>query len=525
MIKVISSNQYKEALDLIVAATRRSVSKTQCESISIDELDTCNSILIAIGPDELMGRKIIKWIKRKPRKLILLGSLPEALINFLQFEKIEWPNQIENWHNSPPSPLHNFSESKAIIQYQKKIEELNLNLWRRPMERFDFADEWNNMGYGAIRFDDSIWSLAMPLRAKSSTELAALLINDESFFSYASLSNNSNYSVLWFNRYVGPIDSFEWRIIEIFIAHYQFEKLPCYPVVKEIPFEFDAAITMRLDCDENVASAKPLFDKYKNMNIPFSLAIHTSAFNVERDRLIVNDVIKHKGSILSHSNTHAPQWGGCYENAKKDALESKELLESEVNIKVRYAVSPFHQTPLYALRALLDVGYDGCVGGIICNDPDFLMARGGCLHDIKDSFVGHSQQVMLHGDCILEGNQPLKIYQSSFDHAFETQTLFGYLDHPFSERYQYGWKDEASRIKIHEDFIRYIKTKAKNPIFLSEENALDFIKLKSNIFISQEKNRFYVNTSDFKADNKNYLSFAIEYKNKTLKAENELILE
>jgi hypothetical protein len=519
MIKILCSDQYKESLDLIVAATRRSVSKTQSESISIDEIDTCKSVLISISPNESMAEKIIDWIKKKPRKLILFGSLPDILINFLQFKKVDWPNETSNWQTSLSAPLHNFSESRGVIQYQKLIEQFKLNTWRRPMERFDFASEWNNMGYGAIKLDDSIWSLAMPLKANASSELAVLMIDSKPFFSYASLSNDSNYSILWFNRHVGPIDSFEWRIIEIFLAHYRFETLPCYPVIKEIPFNYDAAITMRLDCDENVASSQLLFEKYKAMNIPFSLAIHTSSFNEERDLSIVNEVIRNKGSILSHSTTHAPQWGGSYENAKREAFVSRELIEKLAGIYVRYAVSPFHQTPYYALKALSDIGYEGCIGGIICNDPDFLIGRGGCLSQIRDGFIGHSQQIMLHGDCILEGTQPLKVYWESFDLAYESQTLFGFLDHPFSERYQYGWKDEATRIKIHEDFIRYIKTKAKNPIFLSEEQALDFIKLKSSLLINQDKDEFYLDAPDLKKDHNYFLSFAIEYHNKTLKAE------
>src|SRR5690606_27172436 len=112
---------------------------------------------------------------------------------------------------------------------------------------------------------------------------------------------------------------------------------------------------------------------------------------------------------------------------------------------VPYAVSPFHQSPQYALEALCDVGYSGCIGGIIRNDPEFLLARGGELAGFPVGFIGHSQQCMLHGDCLLEAGDPLAIYKMAFDQALETRSLFGYLDHPFSERYQYGWVDEESR--------------------------------------------------------------------------------
>jgi len=523
MIKVISSDRYSEALSLLVSAIQRSVSKSQCENASIHEIKECNSILVAIAPDEFMGQKIIEWLQEKPRKLILLGSLPDNLINFLQFKKVAWPNKPDAWHSSMPAPLHGFSESAAVIQYQQCIEDLKLKRWRRPLERFDFANEWNNMGYGAVRLDHTIWSLAAPLKSNASSELASVLINNETCFSYASIHNEDQSSVLWFNRYVGPIDSFEWRIVENFISHYRFDVLPCYPVIKEIPWGYDAAITMRLDCDENVSSAQSLFEMYKAMDIPFSLAIHTSSFNQERDQPIVFDVLKHQGSILSHSSTHAPNWGGSYETAKREASDSKIFIEKITDTKIRYAVSPFHQTPSYALKALADVGYDGCVGGIIRNDPDFLMARGGSISNINEDFIGHSQQVMLHGDCVLEGNRPLKIYEQSFDYAYESQTLYGFLDHPFSDRYQYGWQDEASRIKTHQDFIKYIKIKAENPIFLSEEDALDFLRLKSNINIKHDNVEFYLRGCDSMSGHRQILNVALDYQNKIFKGQDGVL--
>ena len=519
MIHVISSKNYSEACSLLVAAIRRSVSKSQCKSIQVHEIKECDNVLVAIAPDEFMGKKIIEWLHKKPRKLILLGSLPDSLIDFLQFKKTVWPDKPDTRFSSMPAPLHEFAESSSVIQYQKLMEQLNLKSWQRPLERFDFADEWNNMGYGAVRFDQSIWSLAIPLKSKASSELASVLLDNKYLFSYATIHNEDQYSVLWFNRYVGPIDSFEWRIVENFISHYRFDILPCYPVIKEIPWGYDAAITMRLDCDENVASAQLLFDAYKAMNIPFSLAIHTSSFNHNRDSAILHDVLRNRGSILSHSSTHPANWGGSYENAKKEAFDSKIFIEKLTGTKIRYAVSPFHQTPSYALQALYDEGYDGCIGGIIRNDPDFLMARGGLLSKMNERFVGHSQQVMLHGDCILGGDQPLKIYHQSFDYAYESQTLYGFLDHPFSDRYQYGWENENSRIKTHQDFIQYIKTKAKKPIFLSEEDALDFLKLKSNINIKQDKEGFFLMAFDEISGANQILNFSIEYRNKVFKGE------
>jgi hypothetical protein len=158
---------------------------------------------------------------------------------------------------------------------------------------------------------------------------------------------------------------------------------------------------------------------------------------------------------------------------------SAALIQDVLGLRPRYAVSPFHQTPPYALQALSDAGYDGCIGGIIRNDPEFVIGRGGALADLPPGFIGHSQQCMLHGDCVLAQGDPLAIFKQAFDLAFETNTLFGYLDHPFSSRYSYGWSDEPARIAVHEQFIAYMKSRAAKPLFMTEDAAMDFIRYKS----------------------------------------------
>ena len=94
---------------------------------------------------------------------------------------------------------------------------------------------------------------------------------------------------------------------------------------------------------------------------------------------ILRELAAEDGGILSHTATHAPNWGGRYESALQEARDSKAAIERVIDRPVQYVVSPFHQTPAYALDALVDSGYTGCIGGIIRNDPEFLFARGGCV--------------------------------------------------------------------------------------------------------------------------------------------------
>ena len=61
-------------------------------------------------------------------------------------------------------------------------------------------------------------------------------------------------------------------------------------------------MTMRLDCDEEISTARELFELYKKHHVPFSLAIKTSLdLNGEHRRLIY-DVIESGGAIVSHSH-------------------------------------------------------------------------------------------------------------------------------------------------------------------------------------------------------------------------------
>jgi hypothetical protein len=219
--------------------------------------------------------------------------------------------------------------------------------------------------------------------------------------------------------------------------------------------------------------------------------------------------------VLSHTATHAPNWGGSYAAALGEGLESADLLRDVISESVRYAVSPFHQTPDYALQGLVDAGYAGCIGGIIRNDPDFLLARGGVLAGMPDGFVGHSQQCMLHGDCMLQGDDPLAIFKQAFDQAMDSATLFGYLDHPFSERYAYGWESEVQRVQAHTDLIAYIRSRSVQPVFMNENVAMDFLQMKGRVHLIETNDGFATSSTT----NSGALQLAIDFKNEVVSAQ------
>lgn len=112
---------------------------------------------------------------------------------------------------------------------------------------------------------------------------------------------------------------------------------------------------------------------------------------------------------------------------------------------------------------------------------------------------------------MLADGDPLAIFKAAFDRALETRTLFGYLDHPFSERYAYGWPNEASRIKAHRDLIAYIRSKTLNTRFMDEGEAMDFLRARSDIRLLPTKAGFKIKLPTVGAT-----GFGVEYRGKLL---------
>ncbi|MFP1908935.1 polysaccharide deacetylase [Lonsdalea quercina] len=519
MIGVLYGWKSRTSGELVLAALRRSVTFSNAEQVALWDLPQHN-FLLAISPDEGQGQALLAWLANGPRKLILFGRLPHCLLQHFGMIPYAWPEPTETWARSPSAASGNFAQSEALIHYLPRGEVLGAHNWERPLERFDFTDEWNNLGFGAVRAEGTPWSLTAPLRAPERAELANVQLKDKVLASYCALFDESESSILWVNREVGPIDSFEWRMVENFISSWRHEVLPCLPIISEIPSGYDAAITMRLDCDEDIASARPLWAAYCEANVPLSLAIHTNNLPNDEHSAFLREFLAEGGALLSHTATHAPDWGGSYDAAHWEGIESRTKIEQACGVRVEYAVSPFHQSPDYALAALCDVGYRGCIGGIIRNDPAFLIARGGELAHLPKGFVGHSQQSMLHGDCMLTDGDPLAVFKRAFDRAYQTRTLFGYLDHPFSTRYQYGWPDEKTRVTAHQDFISYIREHAEQPLFLDECRAMDFLRYRAAVQLRHEERGIVAYVPETGDD----LKLAVEFRGSTYEISHGVVL-
>jgi hypothetical protein len=277
----------------------------------------------------------------------------------------------------------------------------------------------------------------------------------------------------------------EWRVVETFFDEHRADELPCLASLAEIPADYRGAVCARLDCDEAVASAAPLCELYQSHGVPLSLAVLTGQARAEADVGLLRHVIAAGGSVVSHSVRHEPNWGGSYERASQEAGESRAWIERHLPkaAPVRHAVSPFHQNPEYAVRALADCGYEGFIGGSIACDPEFLLGRAGRAPFVDQRIVSLSAQCMMHGDCFHRQGNSIDVYRQSFATHVAAHSIFGYLDHPFSERYQYGWQSETERIAAHRDLIAHI---ARQPDvwWASIERVFDFLSARDRATVS-----------------------------------------
>ena len=524
MIRIFSDLQQLELNEIVLSAFERSCgigSTILCGNQdftnvvinSNDKLDAKINkfdIFVLINPAEEIASSIVDALKSRTMKVIIFGGLPVPLANYLGATVTPVSAEMKSAALCEPAKTYHYSESAGAIVYKKTLEihGRHPTLPLRALTRFDFTNEWNNLGFGAITADDSIWSISQMASIPEEAVIAELMAGGQSLSAYSGLWDFPQSSLFWFNRAVGPVDSYEWFLIEQFISEYRFGEIPAWPVISEIPYGYESAVTMRLDCDEDIESARSLGNAYKEKDIPFSLALHATVFSYVNQHQYPKEVLQTGGAILSHTLTHAPNWGGSEDAAKHEGNESARIIHETIGVKPRYAISPFHHTPGYARKGLADSGYQGCVGGIISNDPDFVMARAGRPPHSQQGFIGHTQQCMLHGDCMLKDGDSLAIFKRAYEQAKISKTFFGYLDHPFSSRYQYGWFTEEQRIRVHLEFIEYIQKSSNKPLFLNQNEALDFLRRKSSVRICELNGQVQVDSSKKENDE---LKICIQY--------------
>ncbi len=389
----------------------------------------------------------------------------------------------------PCSSTEHHTESPAYVRYSAHplLQDLSPALLHRPFTRFDFADEWNNLGFGRIRTDGSPWGVQGGITVDGAVELAGMYIRDASgqsvyAGSYLTLLDTPAASILWCARPVGPADSTEWTIVERFLSDWRPDDLPCLPCLQQTPAGCRCLVTMRLDCDEDISSARDVFEWYAGEGIPFSLAVKTGLPMCPADLAMLEDVRAAGGTLLSHSHTHPYNWGATAEEALAEATASRQWFrDTWPHLPApALAVSPFHSNPPYAMRALAQAGFQGVVSGIIHNDPEYLLGRAGIVPFADGALVSISQQSMLHGDCYRRQGNSVDVHVQAFEAQYAARGIFGYLDHPFSERYQYGWESKAQRLDAHRRLVGALRDRP-DVWFWNQEQCFRFVRACSRL--------------------------------------------
>lgn len=426
---------------------------------------------VAVAPPERAAATLAGFA-REGRKLLLLGPLGPRVAAIAGLPPTE-PAAVDEAEAFAPARLETrFDASAARLVWTAEAPGGTPALCERAFCRFDFEEEWNHLGHGRIHAGTTRWSLWTAPDAGRAREAAGLEVDGRARGVAASRIDSPDASVFWMGRPVGPVDGLDWTSVERFFCDHRAGELPCWPAWCDWPAGFDAGATFRLDCDEAVASARPLFERYRERGVPVSLALLAGLELDADDRRLVADVLASGGSVLSHSLRHLPGWGRDLDEARAEALGSRERIEAlfPEAAPVRFAVSPFHRNPPHAICALGEV-YDALVTGIPANDPECLIARAGVLPFSRPPLVSHSQPNMLHGDCFARQKESVRAWQEAFAAHRLAGTLYGYLDHPLSPRYAYGWAGEAQRTAAHDALLDTV-TASEHPWLPSQGRAL-----------------------------------------------------
>ena len=477
---------------------------SKCKILEILDKEYSDFIGIFISPNNEMGKFIKKQLLKKNSKIILFGKIPHNLLDLVEGKEI-YNSDYKKDSGIQPAQPNKTSMSKLHIHYNQ-FKDLDISgIFDRPLKRFDYEDEWNNLGFDFINREEIA---NYSFNCDNYLSLASLLFDEQKIGDFSGIFDFKESSLLWVGSETSYFRSNEWSIVEKYFSNYKENIYPCHPYISQIPYDYQSMVTMRLDCDESIINSEPLRKLYSSFNIPFSLAITTKLLSQTNESDYLKDVSYQGVDILSHSDSHAEHWGGSLDNACRELSISKLKLEKLLNKTISYAVSPFHHTPDYIFEALSKSGYKGCVGGTVKYYQNNICARGITINPTDVTF--HCQQVMLHGDCMLEDDDPLRVYKQSFTKALHSESIFGYLDHPFSSRYQYGWQSEEQRLEKHSEFINYINKKCHKILWSNETNALDYISWLNKIDISEDEYNYIIEPPKLEATK----HAAINYKNK-----------
>ncbi len=225
MIHILADKRDAATTEVVVRAFERSFTRGQVRLIdAYQDMPTSNAVVIVVSPDD-EAAKMLGQLIRNRGKIILQGSLGPGLGEIAGVETFAAAPQFSEFAECEPAPVHGTSQSRASIAYSDSGIGAASCLRRRHFVRFDFSNEWNNLGYGRIGFGENRWSIAQ-LASRFSTMVADVRIDQTlSVGAAVTLRDSSGGSVLWFARPVGAIDGQDWSVVETFISAHRAERV------------------------------------------------------------------------------------------------------------------------------------------------------------------------------------------------------------------------------------------------------------------------------------------------------------
>src|SRR5690349_2600696 len=276
--------------EIVSKALQRSFSKLQVRCALAQWPDPAEVEVLTIVGSLDDSARYIREICRRPVKIIIFGKLQPAVAELAGVRLGGIEGLCEADAKCPPAPAHAMSESRAFVRYAESGIGAVSPLRERRLCRFDYTDEWNNLAYGRMECAEGPWAITTPADLVLAKTVGALVDGSERIRgAVATLRDFEAAAILWFARPVGPVDGPDWRIVETFLSDYRADELPCQPHLRDVPHGVAAAVTMRLDCDEDVASARALLELYQARRLPLSLAVTTDHADQEDHVQLLRD--------------------------------------------------------------------------------------------------------------------------------------------------------------------------------------------------------------------------------------------
>lgn len=150
-------------------------------------------------------------------------------------------------------------------------------------------------------------------------------------------------------------------------------------MIWEIFVGYDFVVIMCLDCDEDVELVRLFWEIYCEFEVLLFFVLYVMVFIDFKYYKLLFDVLGSGGLIFFYMFIYVFNWGGSYEVVLYEGVELRVVIEWVIGYFVWYVVLLFYYILEYVRKVFVDVGYEGCVGGIINCDFDFMIVCLGVL--------------------------------------------------------------------------------------------------------------------------------------------------